>query len=289
MSDKSVDDLKVLCCMTHFYAGDEKTDGNQSGRKSFSQDPELRRTYAEKALASCRALIDLPEVGQLKVLVCGKSGFSLVPLDVEFDEPEPRFLVSDTLEYMAGRRDEFDYYILVEDDIIVPSAVLRNVIEFDQESLVNEALHPNRLEIQDGTKFNTDLRTRGEWTIHKREFKGRVLQINVNPHSAVFILSREKFHYCLNRTNLSHRGAYTAGFSGGAMASAFANFLAPILLYRPYNDLEYHCVIHQDPFEAYQASTYDRFSSFMHSLLPPTAVLAVQRIKRLVTGKAARN
>lgn len=286
MTDVRDSDLKVLCCMTHFYA--QLGSATNAGlRKSESQAPELRREYINNSLRSCRAIAELPQVSRLESLVCGKPGLSLVPLDVALEEPESRNLVYATIEYMVGRRDEFDYYILVEDDIIVPPQVLQNVIAFDRVSLLNEALHPNRLETRHGQRFNTDLRARSAWTVNKRSFDGHLLGVNANPHSAIFVLSREKFNYCAQHVDLTHRGALGfGGFDGGFMASAFANFLGPMVLYRPYETVDYHYVIHQDPFEWRAPTPYDRFSAVVHSILPPIVVSALRAAKRRVRGNA---
>ena len=272
--------LRVLCCVPHYFA--ERTGDTNLGQwKSVSQRPDIRRGYVEQTISSLRNLGSLPEVATVDVRVCGIRGNSLVALDVEFDEPEPLFLVFDTLHWMLERRQNYDYYLLVEDDILVPAEVLSNAIAFDQGSMLNEVLHPNRIEMDDDVAYNTDLRTHGHWTTQRKLFRGRQLLVNTNPHSAVFVLSARKFNYCADHADLSLRGRFRIGeFSGGMMASAFANFLSPVSLYRVHDDLTFHYVVHQDKFEPYLPRTYDKLRRIADSVLPPVLIDTIKRLKR---------
>lgn len=271
--------LRVLCCVPHYFV--ERTGKASQGQwKSVSQQPDIRQRYVEQAISSLKGLSSLPEVAIVDVRVCGIRGNSLVSLDIEFDEPEPMFLVFDTLHWMLERRQEYDYYLLVEDDILVPAEVLSNAIAFDQVSMPNEVLHPNRIELDKGNEYNTDLKSAGHWTTQRKLFRNRQIVVNTNPHSAVFVLSAEKFNYCAEHADLSLRGKFRIGeFRGGMMASAFANFLSPVSLYRVYDDPSFHYVVHQDNFEPY-LSVYDKLRRIAHSLLPPPLVEAIKRAKR---------
>jgi hypothetical protein len=279
MESKTQMQLRVLCCVPHYFA--QRTGNANLGQwKSVSQQPEVRRRYVEQTISSLRELGSLPEVATVDVRVCGISGRSLVPLDVEFDEPEPLFLVFDTLNWMLERRRDYDYYLLVEDDVQVPAEVLSNAIAFDQVSMPNEVFHPNRIEIDDGVSYNTDLRTYGEWTTQQKHFRGKKLVVNTNPHAAVFVLSAGTFNYCADHADLSLRGRFRMGeFRGGMMASAFANFLSPVSLYRVHDDLTFHYVVHQDKFEPYLPRTYDKLAKAAHSVLPPILISTIKRLK----------
>jgi hypothetical protein len=274
--------LRVLCCVPHYFAG--RTGNTNLGQwKSVSQQPDIRRRYVEQAISSLRNLSSLPEVAKVDVRVCGIRGNALVSVDVEFDEPEPLFLVFDTLSWMLERRQDYDYYLLVEDDILVPGEVLSNAIAFDRVSMVNEVFHPNRIEREKGIAYNTDLKTFGHWTTQRKLFSGRQLVVNTNPHSAVFVLSARKFNYCADHADLGLRGRFRIGeFSGGMMASAFANFLSPVSLYRVYDDLTFHYVVHQDKFEP-RLSMYDKLSRIAHFVLPRPLVETIKRLKRRIS------
>lgn len=278
--------LRVLCCVPHFYSG-WSSNRAPGSFKSASQKPDKRREFVNKTLASLRDLGQVAGVASVDLRVCGIAGAALVDLDVQFEQPNPRLLVSDTLDYMLTQQDHYDYFLLVEDDIVVPRDVLLNAIAFDRVSLPNEVLHPNRIEIDPttGERYVTDLRTGGRWTAQRRSFAGRVLGVNVNPHSAVMVLSRDKFRYCAAHTDTAFRGLFRFGeFDGGEMASAFANFLSPVSLYRPYDDLNFHYVIHQDNFVLYKPTLRDKFSVAVKAVLPAPLLHTVRRARQVMFG-----
>ena len=111
--------------------------------------------------------------------------------------------------------------------------------------------------------------------------------VNANPHSAVFILSAAKFHYCADHADLSLRERLRIGeFRGGMMASAFANFLSLYRCTECTTTSAFHYVVHQDKFEPH-LTTYDKLSRFAHSVLPPPLVDTIKRLKRRVSREGA--
>jgi hypothetical protein len=237
--------VRVLAYINHYY-------GESPGRKvylSARQSPEVRRRYVEQTIASLQELGRLPEVECIDIKVCGITGKSLVPIDVDFPSlQDPRQLIFESLATMSTHVEEYDYFINIEDDILLPAETFRNVLDFDAQAMINEILHPNRIEVGNGRKLLLDpiLQPR-VWTFQQKQFKGVTLRVAVNPHSGVLILSQAKFRYCVKQIDVSFRGHVI----GAAMESAFAHFHKPFSLYRPYNDLGFHTVIHQDKHHPY--------------------------------------
>ncbi len=144
---------------------------------------------------------------------------------------------------MARHIDDYDYFVNIEDDILLPETTLANVVEFDQESLLNEILHPNRIEEDEaGRRFCVDLEAMPGWTYQRRTYRGRELRVARNPHSAVLILSRAKLRYAQQYIDPAYRGRFLTY----EMDSALAYYLSPFCLYRPYDDLSFHTVGHLD-------------------------------------------
>ncbi|HET7624003.1 MAG TPA: hypothetical protein VFM25_01970, partial [Verrucomicrobiae bacterium] len=186
----------------------------------------------------------LPEVADVEIFVCGIQRRSLVSVDKDFSwMKDPRQLIFESLHEMAKRVDDHHYFINIEDDILLPRETFRNVLEFDRETLINECLHPNRIEVFNGKKLPNDpVRRRRIWTCQEKCWQGKLLRVAANPHSGILMLSREKLRYCLQNIDLNFRGRVI----GGEMESAFAHFHKPFSLYRPYKNLDFHVVIHQD-------------------------------------------
>lgn len=219
---------RVLCYVNHFYGSSPGFGG-----KSTSQTREVRRAAVMRTLAALRAL-----EAEVTIRVCGVAGQALVPLDVEFQLEDPRLLVYESLVRMCGEREGFDYFINIEDDIEVPRATFRNVLDFDREAMVNECLHPNRLEHE----VCVDLQALPGWTLQERRFASHQLRPALNPHSALLLLSRAKLEYALRHVDLGFRGHVV----GGPMASAYAHFHKPFTLWRCADDPKFHSVVHLD-------------------------------------------
>ncbi|HZM05607.1 MAG TPA: hypothetical protein VFC44_21605 [Candidatus Saccharimonadales bacterium] len=232
--------IKVLAHVNHYF-------GPSTGSivyRSNSQLPETRRNYINKTVEALKDLGTLPWVGAVDVKICGFKGKSLLAVDKDFSFlQDPRKLVYESLAEMVGHIEEYDYFINIEDDIILPSETFSNVFEFDRDSLLNEILHPNRIEVLNGRKLPNDPMIRPRvWTFQEKQWKRHTLRVAANPHAGVLMFSREKFRYCVSNIDVNFRGA----FLGVGMESAFAYFHRPFSLYRPYKNLDFHVVIHQD-------------------------------------------
>lgn len=232
--------VAVLACVNHYF-------GPSTGSvvyRSSTQNPETRRNYVNNTVQALKELGRLPGVGAVEVKICGLNGKSLLPVGQDFSFlQDPRKLVYESLAEMARHVEEYDYFINIEDDIVLPAETFANVLEFDKEMLVNEILHPNRIEVLNGRKLPNDPSSRPRvWTFQEKQWRGHTLRVAVNPHAGVLILSREKLRYCLAHTDVRFRGE----FLGDGMESAFAWFHRPFSLYRPYKNLDFHVVIHQD-------------------------------------------
>ena len=212
--------------------------------RANSQDPDTRRKYVKNTVQALLDLGRLPGVGAVKVKICGVGGKSLLPVDQDFSFlQDPRKLVYESLAEMAQHIDEYDYFINIEDDIVLPPETFANVLEWDQETLANEILHPNRIEVLGERKLSTDPMVRPRiWTFQEKRWKGHALRVAANPHSGILIFSREKLRHCLANIDVNFRGE----FVGSGMESALAHFHKPFSLYRAYNDLDFHVVVHQD-------------------------------------------
>ncbi len=227
--------MRILCYVNHYYGEPIAFSG-----RSTDSDAEGRH----RAVSAC--LEGLRRIEGAEVQVCGISGRSLEPVDIDFPglRSTPSLLVYESLAHMAGRIHEgFDYFINIEDDILLPAETLANTVEFDRESLPNEVFLPNRLEYDEaGQPYCLDWRAMPGWTNQRRRFRGREIRVAHNPHSGVLILSPGKFRYALRHLDAGHRGRSI----GAEMASAYAYYHSPFCLYRSYDDLSFHNVFHLD-------------------------------------------
>lgn len=238
--------MRCLCLFVHYF----NPQGPFGGR-SKHQDPQIRRRIVERALFSLQALRDFD------VRICGHAGHSLVPLDVDLSDrtPNPQFLVFEALQMLQEFRESYDYFLVVEDDILLSADVWRNVLAFDthyaQASSQRWIFHPNRIEFQQGlAPFCIDLAVVRRRIGEPIGFKGRQLQEHENPHSGLLLVNRAKLDIIAQDVDASFRGSLI----GGPMASAFAHYHKPFRLFRCIDGLDFHTIQHLDPMDWQQPS-----------------------------------
>lgn len=277
---------RVLCHVNHYFG---RSSGFVGGSTSGEED--RRRETVSRCVTALRGL---PEA-DVDLRVCGVGANSLLPLDTSYDHlDDPTQLVYESLYDMASRVEEYDYFINVEDDVLVPPETWLNVLEFDDGSLVNEILHPNRMEVDDtGFRYCVDLYGNPVWTHQKKTFRGHTIRVALTPHSGILVMSRAKLKYALSQIDRSFRGII---FAKG-MESALAHFHGPFSLYRTYDDLELHHVDHLDrwkhsPAVVHRANPYRSFhdmSVSMTDLVPPVVGKAYRYLKRWVARARMRH
>jgi hypothetical protein len=226
---------KILCHFNHYFG----TNSNFIG-KSTTGVRKDRGDVVRLALDGIRALRF-----DLDIRVCGLRDFSLLPIDIDLDEiSDAQHIVYASIERMFDAMDQYDYFLNIEDDVLITSDVLKACMMFNALSQPNEVYLPNRMECQsDGTSYCVDLFAMPGWKPElQRDFHGTTLGVACNSHSGLSFLSREQMHYATERVNVSSRDVLI----GGLMASAYANLHAPFLLWRAKSDLLAHHVFHLD-------------------------------------------
>lgn len=229
---------KVLAIVNHYYS---KKNAHEFPGKSAKQDAEIRKDIVGKVVNELRTI---PNVD---VKICGIKGCSLFDVDLDFSYlKNPAFIVYESIEWMFSQIDEYDYFINIEDDILLTKETFRQIVEFDKTHLINECFHPNRMEIdEDGDEYCADFKARSGWENLQMNYNSRFLRVAKNPHSGLAILSKPKMIYARDYIDLKKREIII----GYYMASAFANVNSPFLLYRSFDDLSAHKVIHLDNWE----------------------------------------
>lgn len=234
--------MKLLCHVCHYFG--PSPDRHAKAYRSHRDDGGARTRYARRTVEALAALAEIGEVSAVDVRVVGYPRHALLPIDLDVSaQPNPRLLVYEALEGLTRHLEDYDYFIAIEDDILLPVQTFRNVLEYDRISPLGECLHPNRVELGDSLRLPLDpMYLERVWTYQEKTFRGRRIRVALNPHSGILVLSRDKLRYALEFVSPAYRGV----FLGAAMESAFAHYHKPFSLYRPCDDLDFHVVIHQD-------------------------------------------
>lgn len=225
---------RILCLVVHYYG---TTSAHAAG--SSTSPGESRRAVVTRALEALRSL---PH--DIDVKICGAPGSSLLPIDVDLSAVgDPRHFTFASIENMVRLRANYDYFLCMEDDILVTPDVFERMLRFERDAEINEVLLPNRVEIAgSGYTYCMDLLDIPGWRGLTREFEGCRLGVALNPDSGVTLLSRRQLDYAIERVDLTRREMTV----GGYQASALANLHEPFLLWRTRDDEAAHHVVHLD-------------------------------------------
>lgn len=244
--------MRCLCFFVHYF-----NPKGPFGGRSKHQDPQIRRIIVERSLFSLRAL------GDCDVRVCGHAGHSLVPLDLDLIDrtDNPQFVVFEALALLQTYRDHYDYFLVIEDDILFSADVWRNVLNFDLEYGESSAqrwiFHPNRIEFRrDQAPYCIDLAVVRRRLGEPISFEGRQLQEHENPHSGLLLVNRAKLDIIAREVDPGFRGTVI----GGPMASAFAHYHQPFRLFRCIDGLDIHTIQHLDPMDWQPLNPVQRLS-----------------------------
>lgn len=222
----------VLAIVNHYYGKSRGFVG-----KSSIQDANTRRDLVNKAIN------ELKTITNIDIKVCGIKNFSLVDIDIDFSHiVDPSFLIYETIEWMSRQVDKYDYFINMEDDILLKKETFERILNFDKTNTVRECFHPNRMETRNGKKYCVDLIAMTGWTDKSKKYNGIELKVALNPHSGIAILSKEKLQYAKKHVNFKKREKII----GHYMESAFANLHAPFQLFRSFSDISFHEIFHLD-------------------------------------------
>lgn len=227
---------RVICLFIHYFDKDSRFKG-----KSKCQSESVRNAIVSRSLNSLRA------VNGVDVVVCGykKAGLIQIEQDLSKRTHSPQLMVYEALASLLDYAKEYDYFMVVEDDILVGTEVFTNVYDFDQQFGVDQVMLPNRVEVSGERIYCIDTKLMPGTTGDVLTFNGRKLAVGNNPHSGVFLVNREKLHYLSKNIDLGYRER----FHGGYMASAFAYYHSPFRLYRVVDGYDYHTVMHLDKYD----------------------------------------
>ena len=237
---------KILCYVNHYYNPQGRFDGKSSG-----EDAESRKNIVYDTLRA------LKQIENITIKICGIEGFALVDIDIQFNRlNDSRTLIFASLVEMTKHIDEYDYYINIEDDILINNNVMENIYQFDKHSSLTEVFLPNRLEKIGTHYYCIDTKVFPGWINTERQYNGNLLKVAINPHSGILILNNSKMKYCASNIDLS---SYEKTI-GGPMASSFAHFHKPFILFRSRNDIMFHYVTHLDNWAPKKNTLKNRFT-----------------------------
>jgi hypothetical protein len=224
---------RVLAVVTH--VGDPASPGDGAARLGATLEgllESLGQTRLElvvNALPGRHVVASLPAHLRERVTVRERDGV------------EPLFLGFEAQEEFAARVEEFDWFLFLEDDLVLHDALLLEKLTFFNEAAPLEAvLLPHRYELAEGRKIRIDLRGKrrtseshtvnrltviehGDWRFAEFE----------NPHSGFYCLSQAQLRRWL-ATGRQWKG--TSSYYGPLESAATGSLEEAFRIYKPHPD-----------------------------------------------------
>jgi hypothetical protein len=142
-----------------------------------------------------------------------------------------------------NRLDHYDYFLFLEDDLLIPRMVVRRMMAAAKDLGPREILFPNRIEFIRGLPFTVDLIFLPEWTGYSRVWRGRVWHEAKHPHSGLLFMSRKQLAHAFETVDFTKPEIVSVGYY---MGSAFQKAHRDFRLLRERSIIPTHFVIHQD-------------------------------------------
>ena len=167
----------------------------------------------------------------------------------EGPECDPMFVGFRLQEEFVERVEEFDWFLFIEDDIVLyDSFTLEKLEKFNQQSgYENAILYPNRYEMYQGTKRYIDLTidTSLSWNqLSSVEIEGVKFAEFNNPHAAFYCLSRKQMKLWIKSGRLFKNQIVNVG---PLESAATFCLLECFSIYKPHpSNLNYFEVRHYD-------------------------------------------
>lgn len=159
----------------------------------------------------------------------------------ERSEVEPLFLGFEAQDEYVRRRDDFEWFFYLEDDLVLGDSLVLEKLEYFDGSAPNEALLlPHRYELFDGKKVYMDLRSK--WAPGEERTTSRLTAIEIggwrfaefpNPHSGCYFLSRRQLARWLDT---GRRWYGLASYQGPREAAATGCLEECFRIYKPHPD-----------------------------------------------------
>ncbi|MEG4279364.1 hypothetical protein QUA62_18110 [Microcoleus sp. MON1_C1] len=167
----------------------------------------------------------------------------------EGPECDPMFVEFRLQEEFVERVENFDWFLFIEDDIVLYDAfILEKLESFNRQSgYENAILYPNRFEMYQGTKRYIDLTidTELSWNqLSSVEIEGVKFAEFSNPHSAFYCLSRKQMKEWMKSGRLFKNQVVNVG---PLESAATFCLLECFSLYKPHpSNLNYFEIRHYD-------------------------------------------
>jgi hypothetical protein len=219
---------------------------NVLGGFSGGSHDEARRARRERVVRRAITWIKrLSSIMDLEIAVGGIQGKNILPIDIDYSgRIASSFHILWHLLADAQRQfDQYDYILVLEDDILVPRRTIRRMVLAAEELAgTQDIIFPNRIELAFGIPVAVDLIALPGWKGQSITWQSRTWYEAINPHSAFLFLGRRQCDKFLEIDFSLPIRTIGGEFTTSALERAHSGYR----LFREKRAIPRHCIFHQD-------------------------------------------
>ncbi len=179
---------------------------------------------------------------EIEIIYIGIAGANILELQIEINPADPRYIPWMAIDYAYLRADEYDFIIVMEDDIQTRKGTLLRLLKFNSEVDSELILIPNRIEKYRSKTYCPDLISMPGWKAPPFVFQNLVLREPINIHSGIVAMSSSRFKLAYKSKPFNTPTIII----GDYMASAFANIHAYQRIVRALPPMDQITLFHED-------------------------------------------
>jgi hypothetical protein len=183
-----------------------------------TENSEVRKTLLERSKFALETELNNADL-DFEIYYLGIENSSLMELQIVVSPLDPRFLPWLAMDFAFSECENYDFVLVIEDDIEVESHTIPMLLAFNQFSEPKDTLIPNRIEFFDGFRYCTDLVAMPGWKGPKFTLAGLMVREPINIHSGFLFLRNDQYL----QAYVDRPFKSPTLIIGDFMASAFAN------------------------------------------------------------------
>jgi hypothetical protein len=213
--------FRILIVVPHFF------NAGTFPKLMFGSHEIKKIDHRRTIVDNCKSVlqVELESLGaEYELIYLGIKDNNLVPLQVQLNPEDPRFLPWAAIDFAHSQIEKYDFICILEDDLELEEGMLRSIINFETILDLNTVLIPNRIEIFEGVRYCTDLIAMPGWKGPKYEIAGQVVREPINIHSGFLFMSGEKFDIAYKTRPFKNPTIIIGDYMASAFANIHANF-----------------------------------------------------------------
>ena len=183
---------RTLCLIPHYFGPAENIPGGFNG----GSHDEARRARRERAVKRTVIWLKrLSSITSVEIAVGGIQGRNILPIDIDYSGriASTFHILWHLLADAQQQFDNYDYILVLEDDILVPRRTIQRMVIAGQElAHTNNIIFPNRIELAAGMPVAVDLIAVRGWKGQSITWQSQTWYEANNPHSGFLFISRRQ-------------------------------------------------------------------------------------------------